>query len=72
MRAKAQVRHRYAARFFGVILEIGLDEHVAMIADNLDGIFVRAHRTVAAESPKFAFYRRRSRGIGGVSVFSKR
>ena len=39
---KAQVRNGDAAGLLGVVLEVGLDVLVGVVADNLDGVLVRA------------------------------
>ena len=51
--AETQVRNRYAAGFFGVIRKVSLRIHVRMVADNLDGRFIGADRTVGTEAPEF-------------------
>ena len=43
--AEAQVRNGDAAGFFGVICKVALRVHIGMVADNLDGVLVRADRT---------------------------
>ena len=48
---------RDTAGLFGVILEVRLDIFVRVITDNLGGVLVRTHRTVAAETPELALYR---------------
>ena len=52
--AKAQVRDGDTAGLFGVILEVCLNIFVGMVADDLNGVFVRANGTVAAQTPEFA------------------
>ena len=64
--AEAQVGNRHAARLFGVIGEIALRIHIGMVADNLDGVFVRTDGAIRAQAPEFA-----GTGAprGGVQVF---
>ena len=50
LRAEAQVRNRHRAGFLGVINEISLRVVVGVLADDLDGILVGAHRAVGAQS----------------------
>ena len=52
--AEAQVRNGDAARFLGIVEEISLRVHIGMIADDLDRVFVRAHRAVRSETVEFA------------------
>jgi len=51
---KTQVGDGDTARFFRVIGEIALRIHIGMVTDNFDGVFVRADRTVGAQTPEFA------------------
>ena len=51
---ETQVADGNAAGFFRVILEVCLNLHIGMVADNLDGVLVRANRSVRAESPELA------------------
>ena len=47
------MRNRYAAGFFGVILEVSLSFLVRVVADDLDGVLVCTNGTVSAETPEF-------------------
>jgi hypothetical protein len=60
---EAQVRNRNAARFFGVISEVRLNLHVGVLADDFGAVFVRADRTVAADTPELT-----ARGAFGHGV----
>ena len=63
--AKAQVADGDAAGLLGVILEVGLDVLVGVVADDLDGVLVGAHGAVAAETPELALDGALRRGVGG-------
>ena len=52
--AESQVASRKTAGLLGVILEICLDIFVRVVANDLNGVLVRAHCTVGAESPELA------------------
>ena len=52
--AEAQVADRHAAGLLRVILEVGLDIFVGMVADDLGGVLVGADRAVAAQAPELA------------------
>ena len=54
---KAQMRHGDAAGFLGVIGKVSLGEHARVLADDLDGVFVRPHRAVGAKTPELASHR---------------
>ena len=64
--AEAQMAHGHAAGLLRVVLEVRLDILVRVVADDLDGVLVRADRAVAAEAPELALDRAggRSRGRG--------
>ncbi len=64
--AEAQVADGHAAGLLGVVLEVGLNIFVGMIADNFDGVFVGAHGTVAAKAPELALNGARGGGGGHV------
>ena len=68
--AEAQVAHRHAAGLLRVILEVGLHVLVGVVADDLDGVFVRADRAVAAETPELALDGALCRG-GGSGLLGK-
>ena len=51
--AEAQMRDGDAAGFFGVIFKVGLNVHISVVTDDLDGVLVGAHRTVRAKAPEF-------------------
>ena len=55
--AEAEMGFRHAARFLRIVFKIGLNIHIRIVADNLDGVFVRANCTVRAEAPELAAYR---------------
>ena len=61
--AEAQVRDGDAAGLLGVVLEVGLDVLVGVVADDLDGVLVRTDGAVAAEAPELALD-----GAGGSGV----
>ena len=52
--AEAQMAHRHAAGLLRVILEVGLHVLVGVVADDLDGVLVRADRAVTAQTPELA------------------
>ena len=52
--AKAQMADGHAAGLLGVVLEVRLNILVGMVADDLDGVLVRADRAVATEAPELA------------------
>ena len=52
--AESQVRDGDAARLLGVVEEISLRVHIGVVADDLDGVLVRAYRAVRAEAVEFA------------------
>ena len=52
--AEAQMADGDAAGLLGVILEVGLDVLVGMVADDLGGVLVGANSTVAAQTPELA------------------
>ena len=58
---KAQVRDGDAAGLLGVVLEVGLDVLVGVVADDLDSRFVSTDSTVRTEAPEFTG--RKTRGI---------
>ncbi len=51
---KTQVALCDTAGLFGVIAEVSLRVHICVVTDNLDGVLVRANRTVCAQTPEFA------------------
>ena len=51
---ETQVALGHASGLLGVILKVGLCILVRIVTDDLDGILVRANRTVRAETPEFA------------------
>ena len=69
--AKAQVADGHAAGLLGVILEVGLNVLVGMVADDLDGVLVRADGTVAAETPELALDGAFRRGVRAVLVLGE-
>ena len=52
--AAAQMADSDAARFLGVVLKIRLYIFRSVVANNLDGVFVRSNCTIAAQTPKLA------------------
>ena len=64
--AETKVRNRYAAGLFGVICEISLNIKIGMVADDFDGVFVRANGSVGAESPEHTAL---VSGRGGIRSF---
>ena len=50
--AETQMGHRHAAGLLGVIIKVCLRIHVGVVADDLDGVLVRAYRTVCAKAPE--------------------
>ena len=62
---EAQMADGDAAGLLGVILEVGLDVFVRVVADDFDGVFVGAHGSVAAETPELALDGALRRGVGG-------
>lgn len=65
---ESQMGNGDAARFFGIVEEIRLHVFVGMVADNLDGVLVGAHRTVGAETVELAG----SGACGAASNFSEK
>ena len=51
---EAQVGDGHAASLLGVVLEVSLHVLVGVVADDLDGVLVGAHGTVAAQTPELA------------------
>ena len=70
--AEAQMRHRNAAGLLRVVLEVGLYVLVGVVADDLDGVLVRADRAVAAETPELALDGAFGRRVRAVRIFGKR
>ena len=62
--AEAQMADRDAAGLLGVVLEVGLDELVGVIADDLDGVLVGTDGSVAAETPELACDSACGSGVG--------
>ena len=52
--AEAEVGNRNPAGLLGVVYEISLNIFIGVVADDLDGILVRANRTVRAKAPEHA------------------
>src|ERR1017187_4089867 len=50
LRSEAQVRNRHRAGFFRVVNKVSLPVIVGVLADDLDGVLVSAHRAVRAET----------------------
>ena len=53
---KTKVGHCYAAGLLGVIIEVCLCVHIRIVADDLNGVLVRAYSTVSAKAPELAAY----------------
>ena len=70
--AEAEMRNRHAARLLGIVLEVGLHVLVSVVADDLDGVLVRADRAVAAQAPELALDGPRRRGVRAVGVLRQR
>ena len=49
---KAKVRHRHAARLFGIIVKVCLGIHICIVTDDLDGVLVCSYGTVSAQPPE--------------------
>ncbi len=62
--AETQVRDGHAAGLLRVVLEVGLDILVGVIADDLDGVLVRAHGAIAAKAPELALDGALGRSVG--------
>ncbi len=63
---EAQMRDGDATGLLGVVLEVGLDVLVGVVADDLDGVLVGTDGTVAAETPELALDRALGSGVGSV------
>ena len=63
--AEAQVADGDAAGLLGVVLEVSLNELIGVVADDLDGVLVRADGAVAAETPELALDGAFCRGVRG-------
>ena len=73
--AETQMGYRDTAGFFRVVLEVSLRVHVRMVADDFNGIFIGAHRTVRTEAKEFAAekcLRERSRLLSFISRLDAR
>ena len=66
--AEAQVADGDAAGLLGVVLEVRLNILVGMVTDDLDGVFVGAHGTVAAQTPELALDGAFRGGVGTVGI----
>ena len=69
--AKAQMADGDTAGLLGVILEVGLNILVGMVADDLAGVLVGADSTVTAETPEFAFDGASGRGGRSLGLFER-
>src|SRR5699024_5984920 len=63
--AEAQVADGHAAGLLGVVLEVGLDVLVGVVADDLGAVLVGAHGAVAAQAPELALHGALGSGVGG-------
>ena len=70
--AEAQVADGDAAGLLGVVLEVGLDVLVGVVADDLGGVLVGADRSVAADAPELALDRAGRAGDGRGLDFGER
>ena len=68
---KTQVADGHAAGLFGVVLEVRLNLHVGVVADDLDGVLVGAHGTVAAQTPELDLDGALGRGVGGLVLLQR-
>ena len=50
LRTEAQVRHGDGSRLLGVVNEVALRVVVGILANDLDGVLVRAHRAIGSEA----------------------
>ena len=57
LRAETQVRGRHRAGLLRVVDEVALRVVVGFVADDLDGVLVRAHRAVGAEAVEESAHR---------------
>ena len=62
--AETKVGDGDTARLLRVILEVSLDVLIGVVADDLDGVLVRADCAVAAETPELALDGAGSCGVG--------
>ena len=69
--AEAQVADGDAAGLLRVVLEVGLDVFVGVVADDLRGVLVGADRAVAADAPELALDRAGRAGDGGGLDFGE-
>ena len=63
---KAQVRLGHAEGLLRVVLEVRLCEHIGAVAQDADGVVVRAHGAVAAQAPELAAV-----GVGILEVVER-
>ena len=61
--AEAQVRNRQTAGLLGVVSEVRLRVHIGVVADDLDGVLVRADGAVRAEAVELAADRTGRSGV---------
>ena len=59
--AEPQVALGDAVGLLGVVLEVGLRIHTGVVANDLSGVLVSAHRTIGAQTPDLAGH-----GVGGL------
>ena len=52
--SETQMGHGHTAGLLGIIIKICLGIHIGVVADDLDGVLVRANGTVCAKAPEFA------------------
>ena len=69
--AEAQVADRHAAGLLRVVLEVGLHVLVGVVADDLDGVLVRADGAVAAQTPELALDGTGSCGVGSGRILGQ-
>ena len=68
---EAQMADGDTAGLLRVVLEVGLYILVGMVADDLDGVLVGAHGTVAAQTPELALDGAGSCGVGAVLILGQ-
>ncbi len=69
---ETQMGNRQAAGFLGIVGEIALRVHIGVIADDLDGVLVRADGAVCAKAPELARVRAFGRRVGVFLNFERK
>ena len=70
--AETQVGHRQATGLFRVIVEVSLNIHIGMVADNLNRVLVRTNRAVCTQAPEFAACDTGRRGVRILFYFKRK